>query len=136
MTNVGALVEAALHTIKRRSLVFVMSDFISKPGWERPLSLLARKHEVLAVRLSDPREVDLPDVGPLIMEDAETGEQLYVDTHDRRFRERFRQSALQREQQLHIAFQHAGVDELALSTSDDLVSSIIRFAALRQQRRK
>ncbi|MGE5073092.1 MAG: DUF58 domain-containing protein [Anaerolineae bacterium] len=136
MTSMGPLVEAALHTIKRRSLIFLLSDFISKPGWERPLSLLARRHEVLAVRLTDPREIDLPDVGPVIMEDAETGEQLYVDTHDKRFRERFRNAALQREQQLHAAFVHAGVDELNLSTTDNLVGSIIRFAALRQQRRK
>ncbi len=63
------------------------------PGWERPLDLLNRRHEVIAVRLSDPREIELPDVGPLIMEDAETGEQLYVDTHDRGFRRRFEAAA-------------------------------------------
>ena len=80
--------------------MFVISDFISAPGWERPLSLLNQRHEVLAVRLWDPREVELPDVGPIIMEDAETGEQLYVDTHDRDFRARFRRSRPQREKQL------------------------------------
>ena len=73
--------------------MFVISDFISAPGWERPLDLLNRRHDVLAVRLIDPREVELPDVGPLIMEDAETGEQLYVDTHDRGFRRRFQEAA-------------------------------------------
>ena len=77
--------------------MFVISDFISAPGWERPLSLLNQRHEVLAVRLWDPREVELPDVGPMIMEDAETGEQLYVDTHDKKFRARFKQAARQRE---------------------------------------
>ncbi len=77
------------QAIKRRSLVFVISDFISVPGWERSLDLLNRRHEVVAVRLVDPREVELPDVGPLILEDAETGEQLYVDTRDRGFRDRF-----------------------------------------------
>ena len=70
------------RSIKRRSLVFVISDFISAPGWERPLNMLTQRHEVMAVRLFDRREVELPDVGPLLMEDAETGEQLYVDTHD------------------------------------------------------
>ena len=62
--------------------MFVISDFISEPGWERSLDLLDRRHEVMAVRLVDPREVALPDVGPVILEDAETGEQLYVDTGD------------------------------------------------------
>ena len=82
-TDLSPLLEAGLHGIKRRSLVFIISDFISAPGWERPLSLLNQRHEVLAIRLWDPREMELPDVGPIIMEDAETGEQLYVDTHDR-----------------------------------------------------
>ena len=70
------------------------------------------------------------------MEDSETGEQLYVDTHDKKFRQRFQESALQREKDLGLAFKHAGVDVLPLSTDDDLVRSIVRFAALRQQRRR
>ena len=85
-TDLTPLLEAGQHSIKGRSLVFVISDFISAPGWERSLNLLTQRHEVLAVRLFDRREVELPDVGPLIMEDAETGEQLYVDTHDKAFR--------------------------------------------------
>src|SRR5574342_366891 len=87
-TNLTPSLAAGLHSIKRRSLVFVISDFISVPGWERPLNSLNRRHEVLAIRLWDPREVELPDIGPLLMEDAETGEQLYVDTQDRKFRQR------------------------------------------------
>ena len=135
-TNLTPLMQAALNAIKRRSLIFVISDFISLPGWERPLSLLNRRHEVLAVRLWDPREADLPDVGPVIMEDAETGQQMYVDTHDRQFRTRFQEAARRREAVLSSSFKRAGVDELSISTSDNLVNSIVRFAALRQQRRK
>ena len=92
-TDLTPLLEAGQHSIKGRSLVFVISDFISVPGWERPLNLLTQRHEVLAVRLFDRREMELPDVGALIMEDAETGEQLYVDTHDKGFRRRFREAA-------------------------------------------
>jgi len=136
LTDLTPLLEAALHSIKRRSLIFIVSDFISSPGWERLLGLLNRRHEVVAVRLSDPRELELPDVGPIIMEDAETGEQMYVDTHDKRFRERFQLASQQREEGLQAAFRHADVDQLSVSTSDNLVTSIIRFAALRQQRRK
>ena len=76
-TDLRPLLDAGHKAIKRRSLVFVISDFISEPGWERSLDLLVRRHEVIAVRLVDPREATLPDVGPVILEDAETGEQVY-----------------------------------------------------------
>jgi uncharacterized protein (DUF58 family) len=133
-TDLSPLLEAGQRSIKGRSLVFVISDFISTPGWERPLNLLARRHEVLAVRLFDRREVELPDVGPLIMEDAETGEQLYVDTHDKGFRRRFREAADRRETTLHDAFKRAGVEAVALSTDEDLVLAIVRMATLRHRR--
>ena len=134
-TDLAPLLEAGLHAIKRRSLIFIISDFISAPGWERMLSLLNQRHEVLAVRLWDPREVELPDAGPLILEDTETGEQLYVDTHDTNFRRRFLEAARQREAALDEAFKRAGVDALSLSIEEDLVRAIVRFAKLRQQRR-
>jgi uncharacterized protein (DUF58 family) len=133
-TSLSALLEAGVRTISHRSLVFVISDFISEPGWERPLKALVRRHEVLAVRVWDPREVELPDIGAVIMQDAETGEQLFVDTRDRAFRERFRAAALQREAATREALARAGVDLLALSTEEDLVRALVRFAALRKRR--
>ncbi|MBX3066012.1 MAG: DUF58 domain-containing protein [Anaerolineae bacterium] len=135
-TDLKPLFNSALNSIKSRSLVFIISDFISEPGWERPLMLLNQHHEVLAVRLWDPREIELPDVGLLVMEDAETGEQLYVDTHDKGFRQRFNEAARQREVSLEQSFKRSGVDVLSLSTEDDLVRSIVRFATLRQRRRR
>lgn len=134
-TDLTPLLEAGHHAIKGRSLIFVISDFISTPGWERPLNLLTQRHEVLAVRLFDRREVELPDVGPLIMEDAETGEQLYVDTHDKRFRQRFREAAERRETTLRDAFRRSGVEAVSMSTDEDLVAAIVRMAKLRQRRR-
>jgi uncharacterized protein (DUF58 family) len=135
-TNLAPLLNGAQLALKKRSLVFIVSDFISEPGWERPLKLLNQRHEVLAVRLWDPREANLPDVGPIIIEDAETGEQLYVDTHDLNFRRRFQQVAQRREAALSEAFKRAGVDALSLATDEDLVRAIVRFAMLRRQRRK
>ncbi len=132
-TDLTPLLEAGQRSIKGRSLVFVISDFISAPGWERPLNLLTKRHEVLAVRLFDRREVELPDVGPLILEDAETGEQLYVDTHDHGFRRRFREAAERREATLADAFKRSGVDAVSLSTDEDLVRAIVRMAKLRQR---
>ena len=134
-TNLTTLLDGGLHAIKRRSLIFLVSDFICAPGWERSLSLLNQRHEVLAVRLWDPREMELPDVGPIIMEDSETGEQLYVDTHDRRFRSRFAEAAKKREAAINQSLTRAGVDVLSLSTQEDLVRALVRFATLRKQRR-
>jgi len=132
-TDLKSFFTGALHSIKRRSLVFVVSDFLSEPGWERPLSMLSQKHEVIAIRLSDPREIELPDVGMVVMEDAETGEQMFVDTHDPKFRKRFMDAVQKREEELQGAFKRTGVDVLSLSTQDDLVKAIVRFAKQRQQ---
>ena len=118
----------------RRSLMFVVSDFISTPGWAEPLAHLAQRHDVVAVRLYDPLEMELPDLGMLVVQDAETGEQLFVDTHDRGFRRRFEAAAKERETELRAAFGNAGVDALELSTDDDLVDAILRFADLRKRR--
>jgi uncharacterized protein (DUF58 family) len=133
-TDLSVMLKAALQMLKRRSLVFVVSDFISEPGWESQLKLLSQRHETLAIRLWDPREVELPDVGMIMIEDAETGEQLYVDTHDRHFRQRFREAAQVREAALAETFKRAGTDALSLSTEDDLVRAIVRFVTLRRRR--
>jgi len=134
-TDLTPLLRGGLNAIKRRSLVFVISDFICEPGWERPLKLLNQRHEVLVVRLWDKNEVELPDIGTVIIEDAETGEQMYVDTHDKGFRRRFQEAATRREADITEAFKRSGVDALSLSTGEDLVRAIVRFAKLRQQRR-
>jgi uncharacterized protein (DUF58 family) len=135
-TDLKLLLKGALNSIKRRSLIFIVSDFISAPGWEAPLSLLNQRHEVVAVRLWDQAEVDLPDVGVMVMEDAETGEQLYVDTHDKKFRNRFNAAMQQRESELKQSFKRAGVDILSLSTEADMVRTLVRFAEQRKQLRR
>jgi len=90
----------------------------------------------MAVRLVDPREVALPDVGPVILDDAETGEQLYVDTGDPAFRKRFEAAGLAREAAIGEAFRRAGVEAVSLSTDEDLVRAIVRMAMLRRRRRR
>jgi len=135
-TNLKELLLAGRQVMTRRSLVFVVSDFISAPGWEEPLAHLARRHEIVAVRLYDPLEMELPDLGLLVLQDAETGEQAWVDTRDRGFRKRFAAAAGRREATLRSALGDAGVDALELSTADDLVEAILRFADLRKRRRQ
>ncbi|NUZ07210.1 DUF58 domain-containing protein [Piscinibacter koreensis] len=133
-TDLRELLAAGQRTIQRRSSVFVLSDFISAPGWEPLLGQLAMRHDVTAVRLFDPLELDLPDIGLVTMRDAETGEQIVVDTHDRRFRARFQAAAERRENALREALGAAGVDTLELATDDDLLDAIMRFAEMRKQR--
>lgn len=133
-TDLAALLVAAHRALKRRSAVFVVSDFIGVPGWERPLALLARRHEVVAVRLTDPLESSLPDLGLVVMEDAETGEQLFVDAHDRAFRERFAAAAAAREAALRAALAGAGVDCLELASDEPMEAALARFMRLRKRR--
>jgi uncharacterized protein (DUF58 family) len=135
-TNLKDLLLTFRQVIPRRSLVFIVSDFISAPGWEEPLALLARRHEIVAVRLYDPLEMELPNLGLLVFRDSETGELAWVDTGDRAFRKRFAAAAGRREHALRSAFGDAGVDALELSTTDDLVDAILRFADLRKRRRQ
>lgn len=133
-TDLRELLRTAAQTIRKRSLVFVVSDFFSAPGWAAPLAQLVQRHEVIAVRLYDPLESRLPDLGLVTMQDAETGEQMFVDTHDLAFRRRFAEAAERREHALREAFAAAGADVLELSTEDDLVDAILRFADLRKRR--
>jgi uncharacterized protein (DUF58 family) len=134
-TQLSELLSSAGGLIRRRSTVFVVSDFISEPGWEKPLGQLALRHEVVAVRLLDPLELELPDLGLITIRDAETGEQILVDTHDSGFRKRFARIAAQREADLRQALVRAGVDALELSTDDDLVEAVVRFTDMRKRRR-
>ena len=133
-TRLRELLESAAAMIKRRSTVFVVSDFISEPGWEKALGMLAQRHEVVAVRLLDPLELELPDLGLLTIRDSETGEQLLVDTHDVGFRKRFARIAAQREAELRQSLVRASVDALELSTDGDLVDAIVRFTEMRKRR--
>jgi uncharacterized protein (DUF58 family) len=133
-TSLAELLNSAAGTIKRRSLVLVVSDFISQPGWEAALARLAQRHEVVAVRLYDPLEMALPELGLVTVEDAETGEQLFIDTSDPGFRRRYAAEAESREAALREALAQAGTDTLELSTDDDLLESMLRFAAMRRQR--
>src|SRR5205814_2689322 len=109
LTSLSDLLDSGMRSLKRRSLVFVVSDFFSAAGWEPRLERIARRHETLAIRLGDPRENELPDIGTVILTDSETGEQLRVNTGDPRFRERFAAAALRRAHQLNATFARAGV---------------------------
>ena len=136
VTDLTRLLETALRTIRRRSLVVLVSDFITPAGWERPLRQLSERHEVVAIRLVDPREYELPDAGVIVVEDAETGEQLVVDSSDAEFRHRLRAAGEDREAELRAATLRAGVDICEVSTADDIVTAFIRIVESRKRRRR
>ena len=136
VTDLATILDRAGETLRRRSLVFVVSDFISSSDWEAPLARLAQRHEVRAVWLRDPREDDLPSIGPLLLEDAETGEQVYVDTRDAGFQKRFRVLVDERRTRLSRTFARHGIDVLKLSTDGDMVREIVRFVHLRRESKR
>ena len=134
-TDLTVLVNAAAATVRRRSLIILISDFISEPGWERPLSMLAERHELVVIRLVDRRELELPDAGLIVVEDAETGELLSVDTSDPLFRQRFQELVGERQAELRAATRRAGIELEEVSTDDDLVRAILRMIERRKRRR-
>ena len=135
-TQLGDLLDSAAGVLKRRSSVFVVSDFYSAPGWEAPLARLAMRHDVTAVRLYDRLESELPQVGLLSLRDSETGETLLVDTDDLGFRRRFAAASERREASLQEALAQAGVDTLEVATDEDLLQAVMRFVDLRRQRHR
>src|SRR5262245_40507960 len=134
VTDLTGVLESAHRAIRRRSLVVLVSDFITAPGWERPLLQLTERHEVVAIRLLDPREYELPDAGVIVVEDAETGDQLTVDSSDAEFRHRLRVAGEQREAELRDATIRAGSDIYEISTEDDLVTGLVRIIEARKRR--
>ncbi|WP_406829501.1 DUF58 domain-containing protein [Pedococcus sp. KACC 23699] len=132
-TDLSVLLRAALGLARRRSLLVIVSDFITQPGWEKHLSLLARRHDIVAIQVVDPRESELPAVGMVYVEDAETGEQIFVDTDDAVFRERLRALAAERQQSLEAAARKAGTQIHTVATDDDLVRALARISELRRR---
>jgi uncharacterized protein (DUF58 family) len=135
-TDLAVALRAALGIARRRSLVVVVSDFITEPGWERPLAQLARRHDVVAIQVLDRREFELPAAGMIYVEDAETGEQIFVDTNDAGFQQRLRAAADERQATLAAGARTAGTDLFTITTDEDLVRALARIAELRRRRRR
>jgi uncharacterized protein (DUF58 family) len=133
-TELNHFFSKAGSVLKRRSVVFVASDFISKAGWVEALGQLARRHEVVALRSEDALEAEMPDLGLITLQDSETGEQLVVDTHDKNFRNRFASLALERKKQVEAQLAKTGVDSLMVGPIDDLVAFALRRRTHRRKR--
>ena len=134
-TDLAAMLDTVASIAKRRSLVVVLSDFIGTGDWERPLLRLVHRHEVVAVRIVDAADEGLPSVGLILVEDAETGEQVLVDSSDPLFRSRFADGIDERDAELLDGTKHAGVPLHRVDTSADLVSTVIGIVAETRRRR-
>jgi uncharacterized protein (DUF58 family) len=124
-TDLDAMLRLVASTVRRRSLIFVISDFISDADWEPALTRLTHRHEVVAMRVVDPMELELPDLGLVLIEDAETGEQLLADTSDPLFRERLRAEVDARERAVADSMRRAGVTSHLISTDQDVGRALV-----------
>lgn len=134
-TPLAPMLERACAVIGRRSLVVLVSDFHAAPGWETSLRRLAQRHEVLCVRIHDPVQSQLPDMGLVTIEDSESGEQCLVDTSDPVIRARYADIMAQRRQDLMAACAVAGADLLELGTDESLLHRLMHYLAWRKRRR-
>jgi len=134
-TDLSDVLHQLRRLLRRRSLVFLVSDFHSPGGWEGRLAELGRRHDVIAVRVEDPRERELPDVGGVYFQDPETGQQVWVDTSDRKVRERYRELVVARDAELAQMTRRATVDLLHLSTAGSIVDPLVKFVTFRRRRR-
>ncbi len=126
-TNLKKSLERVSKTIKRKSIVFVISDFIDYNDYLKPLKLLRMHHDVIALKITDPREQDIPDVGMIELEDEETGEQILVDTSDEEFRSSYSRLVVENESQFQNNMMKIKVGTVPLSTEQDYATSLKKF---------
>jgi uncharacterized protein (DUF58 family) len=134
LTQLDTLLKASQQAIKGRSAVFVISDFISAPGWQAPMARLVSRHDVIAVRIVDPAEREMPDVGLVPLMDAETGDTVMVDTGSASFRKRYAELSAVREQGVRESLAEVGVDTLEITTDEDMAQALLRFVRARRTR--
>jgi len=133
-TDLNQWLARANGLLKRRSCVFVVSDFMGEFNWAQQMSHLGRRHDTVAARLYDPVEMQLPNAGLMTLQDSESSEQLLLDTANPKFRKRYAQLVEEREMQLQTTFSQSGVDSLELSTNEDIAAALLRFSELRKRR--
>lgn len=134
-TDLAGMLDAVAGLVRRRSLIVVISDFIGTGDWQRPLLRLAHRNEVVALRVVDRADEQLPEAGVIVVQDAETGEQLVIDSSDPWFRARYRDGIAEREDQLVAGMRRAGVPQHRIDTDADLVTTLLGVLARAQRRR-
>ncbi|MDE2769722.1 MAG: DUF58 domain-containing protein [Bacteroidota bacterium] len=131
-TSIQAALDHILRVIRRRSIVLLVSDFLDD-GFEKPLRMVSRRHDTVAVQLQDPREKSLPSLGLVTLFDPETNRAQLLDTGSRVVRKAFRQSSLDRNTQLKVLFRRARVDHVEIQCGEDFVDPLAKFFRARAQ---
>jgi len=131
-TDLAAMLDAVAKLARRRALIVVISDFIGDGDWGRSLLRLVPRHEVVALRVVDAADNALPDVGLVVVEDAETGEQLVIDSGDPLLRARLRAGVEERDARLDAGMRRAGVPIHRISTDADLATALIEVVSSTQ----
>jgi uncharacterized protein (DUF58 family) len=134
-TDFAAMLESVATMARRRSLIIVVSDFIGTGEWDRQLLRLVHRHEVVALRVMDHTDDEIPDAGLIIVEDAETGEQLIVDSSDPLFRARYRSGVTERDAALAATMRRASVPMHRIDTDRDVVEALVEVVASTHWRR-
>ena len=134
VTDLAASLARMTTLARRRGLVAVVSDFMVAPGWEEALEVAARRHDVVAIQVVDPREFELPNVGLVLVRDPATGEEREVQTNKASVRERFAEAAATRQQRMATRLTNAGVDHLVLSTDRPWLDDLLAFVSDRRRR--
>ena len=134
-TDLAGAVNFLARVLKKRAVVFLISDFIGGGDYDKPLQLLARRHDVVALQLTDDSEMTLPNAGLVEMKDAETGETILVDTASRAVRDAFAADSARRQALLTSRLQRLGVDQLSLATGHDFIRDLSAFLKRRTRRR-
>jgi uncharacterized protein (DUF58 family) len=134
-TDFAAILETTASLARRRSLIIVVSDLIGTGEWDRPLLRLVHRHDVAVLRLVDAADDELPEAGLIVVEDAETGEQLIVDSSDPLFRARYRSGVDQRAADLAQRMRRAGVPLHRIDTDRDVVEALVGVVASTRRQR-
>jgi uncharacterized protein (DUF58 family) len=134
-TDLAAMLDAVAKLARRRALIVVISDFIGDGDWGRSLLRLVPRHEVVALRVTDAADDELPDAGLVVIEDTETGEQLVIDSSDPLLRARLRAEVQGRDARLAAGMRRAGVPIHRIGTDADLATALIEVVASTQRRR-
>jgi len=133
-TDIAGALEYFSAVIKKRSICFILSDFMSNE-FDRPLKIASKKHDLVALRIHDTREDTLPNVGLVPMQDAETEKMLFVDTSSKKVRDNFAKNRAQATEKLRKLFPASGVDLIDITTGTDYVKPLINFFKTRGKRR-
>lgn len=132
-TSLTAALEYLHNVLTRTGVIFLISDFFDQ-GYEKPLKILSRRHDVIAIHLKDRREENIPAVGLLEVQDQETGETILVDTSQETFRKRYEEEARKREEELDHLFKTLRVDKIDISAESSYIEPLIKFFKLRERR--